>query len=122
MSARRGRQAYLSGLAGEDAAAALYEARGARVLARRWRRPEGEIDLIAETPDGELVFVEVKTGRAAVGRDVISPRQRRRLEQAAMRYILETDKGEAFLRFDAVFIGPDGTAEVVENAWMSEQW
>jgi putative endonuclease len=34
------------GAAGEDLAAAWYEARGYQVLARNWRCREGELDLI----------------------------------------------------------------------------
>jgi putative endonuclease len=42
--------------------ASWLEAHGLRVLARNWRCPYGEIDVIAEDA-GELVFVEVKTRR-----------------------------------------------------------
>ncbi len=59
MRARRGRGAYLSGLAAEEQAARAYQKRGAEILARRHRNEAGEIDIIL-LEDGILVFVEVK--------------------------------------------------------------
>lgn len=51
------------GQRGEDAAAALLRQTGYRVLARNLRNRFGEIDLVAETPDGKaIVIVEVKAG------------------------------------------------------------
>jgi putative endonuclease len=47
------------GRAGEDAAAALLEAAGYRIVARNVRLPGGEIDIIARDGD-TVVFVEVK--------------------------------------------------------------
>ena len=119
-AARRGNAARLAGLAAEDAAARWYEARGGVVEARNWRAPRedgaGEIDLVVRLP-GALVFVEVKAGRSAARRDVIRQSQWLRLENAALRYILEHQTGEqADIRFDAAFVGPDGAVAVVENA------
>jgi putative endonuclease len=47
------------GRAGEDAAAALLEAHGYRIVGRNVRLPGGEIDIIARDGD-TIVFVEVK--------------------------------------------------------------
>lgn len=50
------------GLRGEDAAARLLKSRGYRVLGRSLRLHAGEIDILAEDPDGKtIVVVEVKT-------------------------------------------------------------
>jgi putative endonuclease len=54
---------------GNEAEAAVcghLQAMGARIVARNWRRPWGEIDIVAETPDGIVHFVEVKAARRAV--------------------------------------------------------
>lgn len=48
----------------EVAAQYLENVRGWHVIGRRVRFREGEIDLIAETPEGELRFVEVKARRS----------------------------------------------------------
>jgi Holliday junction resolvase-like predicted endonuclease len=45
---------------GEQAAAEWLEQRGYHLLARNWRRREGEIDLVA-LEGTTLVFIEVKT-------------------------------------------------------------
>jgi putative endonuclease len=120
-----GRRNHKAGLAAEETAAALYRERGAEVLARRWRGGRdasgGEIDLIVRFPD-ILVFVEVKSGRSALGRDAITPAQWLRLETAAQAYMLTSQTGDLPVRFDAVFVGPDGVADVVENARMTEAW
>ena len=47
----------------EQVAQHLECVRGWRMLARRVRYKGGELDLVAETPDGELFFVEVKGRR-----------------------------------------------------------
>lgn len=109
----RGRSAHLAGLAAEGAVADLYGRRGGTVLARRWRAPEGEIDLVVQMPDA-LVFVEVKSGRHAA--HAISERQWSRLEAAALRYTVACETGETPMRFDAAIVGGDGTVAVVENA------
>lgn len=51
------------GRAGEDRAVAYLIGDGYRILARNWRCPHGEIDVVAER-DGTLVVVEVKTRRS----------------------------------------------------------
>ncbi len=48
------------GRQGEDCAARYLTDAGYRVLARNWRCPQGEIDLVTSMGD-EIVFVEVKT-------------------------------------------------------------
>lgn len=120
-----GRRNHKAGLAAEETAAMLYQARGAEVLARRWRGGRGdgggEIDLIVRFP-GILVFVEVKSGKAALTREAITPAQWLRLEAAAQAYMLSSQTGDLPVRFDAVFVGPDGAADVVENARMTEAW
>ena len=53
------RVAFRFGLSAESRAAALLIAKGYRILARRFRTPLGEIDIVARRR-GVLVFVEVK--------------------------------------------------------------
>src|SRR5271166_1036124 len=51
--------AFRTGISAESRAAAYLIAKGFRILARRWRSPVGEIDIIAARRK-LLVFVEVK--------------------------------------------------------------
>ncbi len=112
---RSGRTAHRSGLAAEEIAAALYLAEGFEVLARRWRCPAGEIDLILGRSDG-LVFVEVKARRSRdAAAAAIGPRQARRLGQAAEVY-LGTLGAPPPCRFDVVLVDGAGRPERIENA------
>src|SRR5947209_4231245 len=79
------------GASGERVAANWLEARGYRILARNWRCPYGELDLIAEQ-NGEIIFVEVKTRRGATHgapEEAITPAKRVRLIAAAQTYLAE---------------------------------
>ena len=79
------------GRAGEEFAARFLESCGYALLERRWRRPGGEIDLIAARA-GLVVFVEVKTRgpRALAGPEAgLRPRQRSGLRRLARRWLAE---------------------------------
>lgn len=100
------------GRRGEAAAEAFLARRGMTILDRRWRRPTGELDLVAQ--EGDLVvFVEVKTrsGRAwgrpaeAVGR-----LKRARLARTAVAYLRSRGWDDRACRFDVVEVevSPDG--------------
>ena len=69
----------------EEAAASWLSARGWIILARRWRCPDGELDLVAHDPDRVLVAIEVKvrqTGRTGSPVEAIDQRRVRRLRIA----------------------------------------
>jgi len=56
-------RAYRRGLFAETVAALLLRLKGHRILARRYRTPVGEIDLVA-LKGKRLAFVEVKRRRS----------------------------------------------------------
>jgi putative endonuclease len=119
---RAGRGAGHAGRAAEERVRRWYEARGATVLAERWRPGRdyggGEVDLIVRH-GGAVAFVEVKARRTrAEAANSITPAQWRRLEAAALRFMMLHKTGEADLRFDVALCGRDGTMEVIENARM----
>jgi putative endonuclease len=119
---RSGRTAYFNGLAAEEIAARLYTSQGGRVLAERWKCPEGEIDLIIGFPK-LIVFVEVKARRRFdAATSAISPKQWQRLGQAASRYLAEKTDGTPDCRFDAVLVDATGQAERIENAHSFDGW
>jgi putative endonuclease len=91
------------GRAGEDAAAALLEAHGYRIVGRNVRLPGGEIDIIAR--DGEtVVFVEVKaraTGTFGSAAGAVDARKRAKLRATAADW-LQIAAPRARARFDVV--------------------
>ena len=99
--------AFQSGISAESRAAALLLVKGYRILARRFRTPAGEIDIVCKRRNA-LVFVEVKT-RASYEEAVeaVTEQQRRRIVGAA-KYWLQArpQDGEGDVRFDVVIITP----------------
>jgi putative endonuclease len=117
-----GRRAGYAGRAGEAAAERLYLARGATVLARRWRRREGEIDLVLRE-GATVVFAEVKVRRtAAAAAAAIGGGQTRRLAAAAARFLAERALTEAHVRIDVVLVDETGDATLIENALGFDEW
>lgn len=107
---------------GEDAALRVYRRRGFRLLARNWRCPIGELDLVVER-GGVLVFCEVKarTGVAfGGGYEAVTWSKRRKLRQLAEAFLASTAPRHQRIRFDvaSVWLRP-GTAdvEVFEDAF-----
>ncbi len=93
------------GISAESRAAAFLIAKGFRILARRWRSPLGEIDIIARRRS-LLVFAEVKA-RANLDEaaESINERQRRRIAAAAEVW-LAANANEKIrdVRFDAILV------------------
>jgi putative endonuclease len=109
------------GRGAEDLAVALLEGRGFRVRVRNWRRPEGELDVVADDGD-TCVFVEVRSRTGLeFGHPLesINPRKRARIVRAARLYLDEEPVQAAAFRFDVVGVTffADGRApEVVHVA------
>jgi putative endonuclease len=99
--------AFRAGTSGETWAAALLFAKGFRILARRWKCPLGEIDLIARRR-GLLIFVEVKArGQLEQAEWSITPHQRRRIAAAAEVWLSQhPDDRVRDIRFDAIVVAP----------------
>ena len=106
------------GIAGEDAAAAWYEANGYEVLARNWRCREGELDLIVRR-NRLIVFCEVKTRATnAFGSpaEAVNHIKRQRLRVLASKWITDSPIRPREIRFDvAAVVGT--TVEIIEGAF-----
>ncbi len=92
--------------------------RGWRILARRYRSPVGEIDIVARR--GRLiVFVEVKARRdRLVALESVSERQRRRVRRAAELFVsAHPALGALDLRFDVMVVSPWSWPHHVIDAW-----
>lgn len=113
---------YYSGLAAEDIAAQAYEAEGGRILSRRWRCPEGEIDLIVSL-NGEVIFAEVKARKTHdLASASVSRKQWQRIGAAATMWLAENSDGSVPCRFDLVLVDGKGIAERIENAAGFDEW
>ena len=99
--------AFSLGLSAESRAAALLVAKGFRILARRWRSPAGELDIVARRR-ALLVFVEVKARASFDGAaESVTPQQRRRLIAAAEAWLAtHPPDGIADMRFDVMLVVP----------------
>ena len=99
--------AFRMGISAESRAAAFLVAKGFRILARRWRSPAGEIDIVARRKH-LLIFVEVKA-RADfdAAAESVTPRQQQRIAAAAESWVAAF--GENSLRdfrYDVILVVP----------------
>jgi len=99
--------AHFTGLSAESRAAAYLLAKGYRIVARRFKTPVGEVDIVARRKD-VLIFVEVKARNSLDhAAESLSPRQRRRIAAAASAWLAANpDDVESNIRFDAVLVAP----------------
>lgn len=111
-------KAFQTGLSAESRACMLLLAKGYRILARRFRTPHGEIDIVARKRN-ILVFIEVKA-RAALddAAYAVTPRQRQRIAVAAEAWLM-THPHHANLdcRFDAILVAPKRVPRHLEAAF-----
>ena len=99
--------AFRAGISAEARAAAYLMAKGYRILAKRFRSPYGEIDLVARKRN-LVAFVEVKA-RASLddAAYAVTPRQQARIIAAAQAWLMaHPEHAEFELRFVAVLIAP----------------
>jgi putative endonuclease len=99
--------AFALGLSAESRAAAFLIAKGYRIVARRWRSPVGEIDIVARRRR-TLVFVEVKAReRLDDAAEAVISRQQRRIIAAAEAWLAaHPDDIKGDIRFDVVLVAP----------------
>jgi putative endonuclease len=100
-------EAFRTGISAEAKAAAFLIAKGYRILAKRFRTPHGEIDLVAKRRN-LVAFVEVKA-RASLddAAFAVTPRQQGRIINAAQAWLMaHPEHAEFELRFDAILIAP----------------
>ena len=99
--------AFRTGISAESRAAAFLIAKGFRILARRWRCPLGEIDIVARRRR-LLVFVEVKARESLDDAAwSVTERQRMRIAGAAEVWLAQhPDDRIRDIRFDAMLVAP----------------
>ena len=106
------------GSEGEALARELLAGEGARILEANYRRPTGEIDIIARQ-GRTLLFVEVKRrsstrfGRPA---EAVDREKQTHILRTALLYMQEKGMMDAPARFDVIEVLPDGIRHI-ENAF-----
>jgi putative endonuclease len=99
--------AFRTGLSAEARAAAFLIAKGYRILAKRFRTPYGEIDIVARRRN-LLAFIEVKA-RASLddAAYAVTQRQQQRIIATAQAWLMaHPEHAEFDMRFDAMLIAP----------------
>lgn len=94
------------GAIGEDLAAAYLEETGHRIVARNYRTPSGEIDIVASRGE-TLVFCEVKTrdgDRFGLPAEAVDRVKQARLRRLAAQWLAENKPGSVEVRFDVVSV------------------
>ncbi len=119
MARHAGGRAALKGQDAEDRALAHLLGLGHSLLARNYRIPGGELDLV--TQDGPVtVFVEVRQRRGArygSALESVTPRKADLLRRAALTYLVrEFGRDDLPCRFDLVTIdGPTDTGALTHH-------
>jgi putative endonuclease len=106
-----------TGRRGEALAARHLEDLGYRIVARNFRCPYGELDLIATTEE-YLVFVEVKTrsARTAYHPSIsVTPRKVAKLRQLGLYYLGAHPAPRLQPRFDVISVVLGGAGPEVEH-------
>lgn len=110
------------GRAGEDAALRVYRRRGYELVARNWRCPLGELDLVLRLGD-RVVVCEVKTRSGTAfggGYEAVTWSKRRTLRRLAEAFVQGSSLTSGEIRFDvaSVWVG-DGVpdVEIFEDAF-----
>lgn len=95
--------------------------KGYRVLARRYRTPVGEVDLIARR-GSVLAAIEVKArADLATASEAISPRQRLRITRALAHFLSgRPDLARLSPRFDVMLVAPRRWPQHLIDAWRDE--
>jgi putative endonuclease len=101
---------------GEKLALKRIKRLGYKLVAKNYRCPLGEIDLIAK--DGDcLVFIEIKTRRnSSTGnaKEALQQRKRRQISRVALYYMKANGCCDIEARFDVIAVNIRGGKEEIE--------
>ena len=110
-------RAYRSGLFAETVTALLLRLKGHRIVARRYKTPVGEIDLVA-LKGRRLAFIEVKRRKTPEDAAWTLPaKQRRRIVRAAPLLGGHPDFSGHDIAFDVVLAAPWTWPRYIANAF-----
>lgn len=111
------------GKIGEDISVEFLREKGIAIMERNFRRPYGEIDIVARETDGTLVFVEVKTVSWETGRSVpyethkpeenVHPQKLKRIANTIQTYLMVHTR-EGKWRFDVLAVYLDISSKTAQ--------
>ena len=115
------KKAHWLGLQAEHAAEMYLRVRGYRILAKRYKVPVGEIDLIARSGE-TVVFVEIKRRRErSEALSSLKPRQMARIVRAAEYWLSENQMNmNTDCRFDMIVFSAYLVPHHIKNAFSGE--
>jgi len=115
---RKRLRAERAGRVAEVLAALWFQLQLYRILARRYRSPVGEIDLVVGR-GRMLVFVEVKTrGRGGSQEDALRSVNQDRISRAAAHFLMRHPRWIGHdMRFDVIFLAPGQWPRHIHNAF-----
>jgi putative endonuclease len=110
--------AFRLGISAESRAALLLIAKAYRIVARRWKTPFGEIDIVARRRR-DLVFVEVKAReRFDDAAEAVTERARQRIVAAAEMWLAHRPQdAQCAIRFDVILVVPGKMPRHIVNAF-----
>lgn len=110
--------AFRLGISAESRAAFFLMAKAYRIVARRWKTPFGEIDIVARRRH-TLVFVEVKArANADEAVEAVTERNRQRIIKAAEMWLAHhPGDGKGDIRFDVIAVTPGKMPRHIPNAF-----
>lgn len=110
--------AFRLGISAESRAALFLIAKAYRIVARRWKTPFGEIDIVARRRR-DLVFVEVKArDNFDDAAEAVTERTRQRIVAAAEMWLAHRPRdAQCTIRFDVILMAPGKMPRHVMNAF-----
>jgi putative endonuclease len=111
-------EAFKLGLSAESRAAMMLIAKAYRIVARRFKTPFGEIDIVARRRR-TLVFVEVKARvRADDAAEAVTERGKARIVGAAEFWLAQhPNDANCDIRFDVMLVTPGKMPRHIPNAF-----
>jgi putative endonuclease len=96
--------------------------RGWRIVARDWRCPAGEIDIVARRGP-VLAIIEVKARATADDAvSAIAPRQRRRIARATSAFLLtRPELAGLIVRFDVMLVARLRAPRLLPDVWRADE-
>ncbi len=110
--------AFRLGISAESRAALVLIAKAYRIVARRWKTPFGEIDIVARRRH-DLVFVEVKAREQFDdAAEAVTERTRQRIVAAAKMWLAHRPQdAQCAIRFDVILVAPGKMPRHIVNAF-----